>query len=674
MENSRRRLTLNGYQLTLVVAGSLLVILGLTGILSFIDLILPLARIGRNYIPMAPDAGLISLTFGIAFLLNDSIIRRKGLKTVFIVLAGSISVYSLMTLLEFILQMDLTFQDWMFPGYKEKELYPKTGISPVTSILFFLTGLALTYHLLFRSGKPDRHLMNIAGSLAMIIGLVGFLGYLFGTPFLYTGIMIPMSAPTTVSFVVLGRGLQSLTGKGSYWLTLFNRATTRGRLMRVILPLVVSAILIQGLILVRLGNAEHIDQTILTVLMTLLFSIITPFAIFRVSKVIYRKMEKAEREKLEAQDLLHIEQDRLRILIDSLPDQIYFKDRASRFMIANKEVAKVTGAASPGDVIGKTDFDFFPQQLSARYFEKEQELMSRSEPLIDFEEPIIQADGKPGWVLTNKIPICNHDGEVIGLVGIGRDVTEARKAHGELVAAKDAAEQASRLKDYFIANLSHEIRTPLNAIIGFTELLKEEVSGYLPDAGEQYFPVINSAGLRLMRTIDLILNLSRLQSGMYSTRQEKVDLDRIIHNLVKEYSLVAAKKGVTLEYQRDTDLTLLETDDYCVTQSISNLIDNALKYTDRGQVNVRLYQENKESVIVEVKDTGIGITDEYLKKIFEPFTQEDNSFTRSYEGIGLGLAISKQLLEAVGGRIGVTSVKNQGSTFSIEFPRGHRTT
>jgi len=674
MENSRRRLTLNGYQLTLVIAGSLLVILGLTGLLSFIDVIMPLAQIGRNYIPMAADTGLIFLIFGMGFIFNESIIRRKSIRMAFVALAGFLSFYALLTLLEFILQMDLTFQDWMFPGYKEKEIYPKTGISPVTSFLFLLSGLALIFHLLVRSGKTDRHLVNITGTLVMIIGLVGFLGYLFGTPFLYAGIVIPMSAPTTVSFMVLGRGLQSLTGKGSYWLTLFNRATTRGRLMRVILPLVVSAILIQGLILVRLGTAEHINQTILSVLMTLLFSIITPVAIFRVSKVIYRKMEKAECEKLETQELLHIEQDRLRILIDNLPDQIYFKDRASRFMIANKEVAKVTGAASPGDVIGKTDFDFFPQELSAQYFAKEQELMSRGEPLIDFEEPIVKADGKPGWVLTNKIPICNLDGEVIGLVGIGLDVTEAKKAHGELVAAKEAAEQASRLKDYFIANLSHEIRTPLNAIIGFTELLKEEVSGYLPDAGEQYFPVITSAGLRLMRTIDLILNLSRLQSGMYSIRQEEVDLDRIIHNLVKECSLVASKKGVTLEYLRDTDLTLLETDEYCVTQSISNLIDNALKYTDRGRVNIRLYQENKGSVIVEVKDTGIGISDEYLKKIFEPFTQEDNSFTRSYEGIGLGLAISKQLLEAVGGRIDVTSVKNQGSTFTIEFPRGQRTT
>ncbi|MFA6484438.1 MAG: HAMP domain-containing sensor histidine kinase, partial [Bacteroidales bacterium] len=245
---------------------------------------------------------------------------------------------------------------------------------------------------------------------------------------------------------------------------------------------------------------------------------------------------------------------------------------------------------------------------------------------------------------------------------------EKEKRTIELIQAKEEVEQTGKLKDYFIANLSHEIRTPLNAIIGFSELLKEEVELVMPEASLEYFPIILNSSQRLMRTIELMLNLSRLQSGLYVTYPILVDLDQIIRNQVQEYGLNAKQKNLELTFENIVEPAVLETDEYCVIQSVSNLLDNAVKYTYHGYIALKLYQDQPEWIKLDVQDTGIGIKKEYREKLFATFSQEDTSFTRRYEGIGLGLSITKMMLDIIGARIGVASTKEVGTTFTIEFP------
>jgi|GEM_PF-1048611 len=659
---------LNSFQVTLVVCGAIMILLGLVGIFSFMDFVRPIASVATKYTAMAGDTGVVFLLFGIAFIHEGAgklYGWRKKVATPVVIVT---CIYVILKILEFIFQTDLTFQEVLFPNLRDKPRYPKTGMSPVTGFFFFLSGLTYLFEIARWYKKRRILIMSLVGFGVMIGGFIAFLGYLFGTPFLYTDFMIPVSAPAAFGLIALGLGLIMIAGRQSYWARLFSSDTAQGRLMRVILPLVVSAILIQGFVLAKVGSTNLIDQTVLSVLLTLFFSIITPIIIFNQSKIIYRRMTRIEIEKKEAQAQLTGEQNRLRTLIDNLPDRIFFKDRAGRFIVANDKVAVHSGVGSAPEIIGKTDYDLYPAELAQQYFQDEQNLMRSGIPLLNHEEPSTDATGEIGWTVTSKIPIRNEAGEVVGLVGVSRDITEFKRALQEIVTAKEAAEQASRLKDYFIANLSHEIRTPLNAIIGFTELLREEVSDILPVTAERYFPIINSAGVRLVRTIDMILNLSKLQSGMYSVTRNSVDLDQIIRNLVGETSLEARKRGLELTYDKSTSLTTIFTDEYCVVQSLSNLIDNALKYTSKGFVKVRLYQDKPVSVCIEVKDSGIGIDANYLNRLFEPFTQEDTSFTRSYEGIGLGLSITKRLLDAVGGTISVTSAKSMGSTFTIELP------
>lgn len=653
---------------TLLSMGFILILLGCIGVFSITEFFLALARIRKDYIPMAPDTGFLFITFGIILILEGYKLINEKIRRVLAILFGLVTVYAALKVAEYFLKTDLTFGNLLFPTHAKLNQFPMYRMSPVTGALFSISGLSFFFSYIKGPRERKLKMSNIAGFIIGNAGVIAFLGYLFGSPFLYAGKMIPMAATTSICFLALGLGLMTLAEEKSILNKLFNRENTRGRMMRVVLPLVVSAILIQGLVQVRLVDNEKVDHAILSAMLTMLFSVITPIIIFRLTKVIYSHNERTEKEKNEAQELLLAERERLRVLIDNLPDRIFFKDRLGKFVVANKGVAEHSGVESQKEIIGKTDFDLYGPELAREYFRDEQTLMQSGEPLLNHEEPSRDASGIIGWTLTSKIPIRNRAGEVVGLVGVSREISEFKKMFEDLSQAKDSLEQALKLKDYFIANLSHEIRTPLNAIIGFSELLNEEVSEVLPDISEKYFSIINSASQRLTRTIDMILNLSRLQSGMYKVISVPIDLDRVIKDLLTEFQLSADQKNLNLSFENTIGTAIIQSDMYCVTQSISNLIDNALKYTYHGYISIRIYQVDAHWIKVDVQDTGIGIKEEYKSRLFESFSQEDPSFTRTFEGIGLGLAITKKMLETIGARIYVASTKQVGTTFTIEFP------
>ncbi|MFA6126919.1 MAG: ATP-binding protein [Bacteroidales bacterium] len=369
--------------------------------------------------------------------------------------------------------------------------------------------------------------------------------------------------------------------------------------------------------------------------------------------------------------LLLRERSLLRTVIDNLPDRIFFKDIHSRFVIANEGVAKHIGIASSDGLIGKSDFDFYPPEHAEEYFRLEQELLNSDCPLINHEEPSRDAAGNFGWTLTSKIPVKDANGSILGLVGISRDITALKKSNEELMKAKNMAEQSNQLKDAFIANISHEIRTPLNSILGFSDLIKESFAAYSTAETDNFFDIIDQSSRRLMRTVDMILSMSRLQIGEISVNPQPLDIESLISKLVGQYSLAAKKKSLDLIFRSSCHGGTIISDDYCVTHAVSNLIDNAIKYTKHGQVHVTLSMTPKKEFMLEVADTGIGISDEYKGHLFNPFSQEEPGISRPYEGIGLGLSLTKKLLDNIGATIQVESRQGIGSKFFILFRNMH---
>ncbi|OGU54759.1 MAG: hypothetical protein A2V66_08290 [Ignavibacteria bacterium RBG_13_36_8] len=237
----------------------------------------------------------------------------------------------------------------------------------------------------------------------------------------------------------------------------------------------------------------------------------------------------------------------------------------------------------------------------------------------------------------------------------------------DLSIAKENAERSDKLKTEFLAQMSHEIRTPLNTVLNSAGIIKEEIEDKNNDGLEEYFDIIECSGKRLIRTVDLILNMSEIQTGTIKVEPIALDIyNDVMHDLYEQYKIAAEEKGLKLHIKKNVVVCKIKADEYCVNQIFANLIDNAIKYTHEGEIKISIEQVN-DSTYVSVSDTGIGISKEYLHNLFNPFSQEDQGYSRRFEGNGLGLALVKKYCDLNNAQIEVESEKGKGSTFKVIF-------
>lgn len=362
---------------------------------------------------------------------------------------------------------------------------------------------------------------------------------------------------------------------------------------------------------------------------------------------------------------LSAEQEMLRTLIDNVPDLMYVKDSNSRFVVANAAVARKMGAATPQELLGKSDFDFYSQEIAAPFYKDEQSLIQSGQALLAREETCLGHDGGLTHLLTTKVGLRNRDGRIVGIVGIGRDITERKRAEAEMEKARSAAELASRAKSEFLANMSHEIRTPLNGIVGMTDLALETE---LTSEQREYLETVKLSADALLTVINDILDFSKIEAGKVELEMDNFDLRDSLEATMKTLSLRADEKGLELLCEIAPEVPDIVFGDSCrLRQIVVNLIGNATKFTDEGEVALKVSIDSSDGeyriVHFTVSDTGIGIAPEKQKIIFDPFMQADTSTTRKYGGTGLGLTISSRLIALMGGRIWVESELGRGTIF-----------
>jgi PAS domain S-box-containing protein len=381
-----------------------------------------------------------------------------------------------------------------------------------------------------------------------------------------------------------------------------------------------------------------------------------------------------ERKRME-QAIEH-ERDLLQALLDSIPDAIYFKDAESRFLRSSRAMAAKFGLDDPRQLLGKRDSDFFGPEHAAQAYADEQRILLTGEPLVGLKEQETYPDGRSSWALTTKMPLRDGAGRIIGTFGVSKDITMLVAAEEQLAQARDAAIQSMRLKGEFLANMSHELRTPMHAIIGMTGcLLETELTAEQRDAAE----TVRRSAEALLGIINDILDLSRLEARGLKLDVTDFDLRDLVEGTAELLAETAHSKGLELVVDMPADLPpLWRGDPARLRQVLTNLIGNAIKFTERGWVSIETTVGTDESgagrLNCVIRDTGIGIAREALGRIFEPFRQADGSTTRKYGGTGLGLAISRQIVGLMGGEIEVESEPGRGSAFRFTARLGRAET
>jgi two-component system capsular synthesis sensor histidine kinase RcsC len=232
---------------------------------------------------------------------------------------------------------------------------------------------------------------------------------------------------------------------------------------------------------------------------------------------------------------------------------------------------------------------------------------------------------------------------------------------------RDAAIESARLKTLFLATMSHEIRTPLHIIMTNNHVIERHLGKIGDDSQARALQAVRTAGKRLTQTIDHVLEMSRLEVGEFEVNKVAVDVVALTARLIDEFGHLATEKGLKLSWESDQSKVVTQFDEYCLAQALSNLLENAIKFTERGAIRVRLFSNFDNAVRLEVCDTGIGIDEEFIARVFEPFAQEDPRYSRRFEGAGLGLALTKRYLALNAADISVASKKGVGTTFQIRF-------
>lgn len=383
---------------------------------------------------------------------------------------------------------------------------------------------------------------------------------------------------------------------------------------------------------------------------------------------------KLDRQKHELLEKIEIEKSRnyLESVLMSVNDFIFVVSQEGLITVVNNAVLTKLGYAT-NDIQGERVGNLFLDDIGVK-IDNLIEGYNKSVNVNDLQYLKIETflkknDNAPIPVILSVTPLVSKIGKVQGAVIVATDITERKQFEEKLRIAKDRAEELSKIKTNFLANMSHELRTPMVGILGFSELLCKSV---LDEEQKHFAEIIHSGGTRLMETLNLILDISLIESEKIDLKVTEFDIVKVVKDSVRLYEKVALKKGLNIKIETFSDKFIVKQDAGLFRQVLNNLINNALKFTEKGSITIIINKEtisDSEFAVIKVKDTGIGIPEDKINIIWEEFRQVSEGYGRSFEGTGLGLSLAKKFVKKLGGEISVEESRvGYGTTLKVLLP------
>jgi PAS domain S-box-containing protein len=415
---------------------------------------------------------------------------------------------------------------------------------------------------------------------------------------------------------------------------------------------------------------------------------------------LYKKKGRYQDDNVQKKTEEHLfaKENQLKTLVNNLPDFIYIKDTKSRFILANQKLAEVMLGKkhTPDELVGKTDHDCYDNELADQYLKDEQEIMQSGQPLIGREEQARDEDGNDIVVSSTKVPVKNLKGKVLGIVGIGRDITKLKQAEHkirqqaenlqetntlleerqeeiqqqkeEIMAQRDELENLNNTKDKFFSIIGHDLKNPFNAIINLSDILKNSINTGTKEEMTEMIELIRISAKSAFELLENLLQWSKSQSGNIEFTPEKFDINTLIHKNIEFFKVNAEKKNIKLLADISGEVNVYA-DKNMINTVIRNIINNALKFTKPGgEINISSRQTQNE-VEVQITDNGIGMDEEIKDNLFQLSSQRSTQGTSGEIGSGLGLILCKEFITKNHGEIIIDSQPGKGSTFIIKLDK-----
>ncbi len=372
-------------------------------------------------------------------------------------------------------------------------------------------------------------------------------------------------------------------------------------------------------------------------------------------------------ERKRAEEVLRDSRDRIRLITNNLPVGISYFDCEKRYRFVNRTLEEWYDRPAE-EILGRTIGDILGREFQDRISPSVDATIKGK--IQNYEHTITHPDGKTRTVDAVFVPHIDEAGTVQGYFAFVQDITERKAVEEAMLAIMNEAEIANRTKSEFLANMSHELRTPLNAIIGFSEIIKDETFGPVGSTKyRDYADDINESGQHLLTLINDILDLSKIESGAQELHEENIEILGTANAIIRLVSGLTETGNVELELDVSDEIPVLYADERKVKQILINLLSNAIKFTPSGgKVTLKIWSRAESGYVFQVIDSGIGIAFEDIPKALAPFQQIDSGLNRKYDGTGLGLPLTKSLIEMHGGYLDLQSEVGVGTTVTVRFP------